>query len=97
MHAAALRIELRIREARSLKEKRQVVKSLTTHVGATYGVAVAEVDHLDKWHRTTIGIAAVAAGPGHVDRVLHTVRTAIADRRDVELLGYSVTHLERPE
>ena len=60
MHAAALRLDLRIRDARSLKEKRQVIKSVSAHVGRTFGVAVAEVDHQDLWNRATLGVAAVA-------------------------------------
>ncbi len=97
MHTAALRLELRIRDARSLKEKRHVVKSLTTHLTSTFGVATAEVDHLDKWQRATIGVAAVAGTAGHLERVLHTVRAAVSARSDVELLGYATAYLEAAE
>ena len=40
MHVAAMRIELRIRGAQSLKEKRNIVKAVISHLATTFGVAV---------------------------------------------------------
>ena len=94
MHAAALRLELRIRDAHSLKEKRHVIKSVASHVARTFGVAVAEVDHQDLWNRATLGVAAVAPQASQLDRILHNVERHLRDRRDVELLAVDVNHLE---
>lgn len=96
MYAAALRVELRIRDAHSLKEKRHVIKSVSSHVVRKFGVAVAEVDHQDLWNRATLGIAAVAPQASHLDRILHTVERHLRERRDVELLAVAVSHLENP-
>ncbi|HEX9856097.1 MAG TPA: DUF503 domain-containing protein [Acidimicrobiia bacterium] len=96
MHASAMRVELRVRDARSLKSKRMVVKSLTAHLRETFSVAVSEVDHNDLWQRCALGIAAVAPQSGQVERILQSVRRAIDSRQDVELLGWSTTHLEQP-
>ena len=94
MHAAALRLELRIRDAQSLKEKRHVIKSVTSHVARTYGVAVAEVDHQDVWNRSALGVAAVAPQASQLDRILHSVERHFRERRDVELLAVAVSHME---
>ena len=51
MFAAVLRLDLRIRDVHSLKEKRHVIKGVTGHLTRTYGVAVSEVDHQDLWNR----------------------------------------------
>ena len=64
MHAAALRIEVRIRDARSLKEKRQTVKSVIAQLSASHNVAISEVDDHDKWHKATLGVAAVGPQAG---------------------------------
>ena len=96
MYAAALRLELRIRNARSLKEKRHVIKGVVGHVGRTFGVAVAEVDHQDLWNRATLGVAAVAPQVSQLDRILHAVEKHVRERTDVELLSTSVSHLEKP-
>jgi uncharacterized protein YlxP (DUF503 family) len=96
MHAAAIRVELRIRTARSLKEKRRTVKSVTSDIARTFSVSVAEVDHHDLWQRTTLGIALVSGQASHLDRVLHSIEKSLRIRTDVEVLGISVTHMADP-
>ena len=97
MYVAALRLELRIREAHSLKEKRHVIKSVSSHVARTFGVAVSEVDHQDLWNRAALGVAVVAPQVSQLDRILHSVERHMRERNDIELIGVSVTHLESPE
>jgi len=97
MYAAAMRLELRIRDAQSLKEKRHVIKSVSSHVGRTFGVAVAEVDHQDLWNRATLGVAAVAPQMSQLNRILHSVERHMRERRDAELIGVSISHLETPK
>lgn len=97
MYVAALRLELRIRDSHSLKEKRHVVKSISSHLARTFGVAVSEVDHQELWNRATLGVAAVAPQASQLDRILHTVERHMRERRDIELLAVSVSHLENPE
>ena len=97
MYVAALRLELRIRDAHSLKEKRHVLKSVSSHVSRTFGVAVSEVDHQDLWNRATLGVAAVAPQVSQLDRILHSVERHMRERRDIELIGIAVSHLENPE
>lgn len=97
VYVAALRIELRIRGARSLKEKRHIVKSVIAQVTGTFGVAAAEVEDQDKWQKATIGVAAVAPQHGHLVRILHSVERYIDGRHDVELLRVATSFLEAPE
>jgi uncharacterized protein YlxP (DUF503 family) len=87
MHVGALRIELRIRDMHSLKEKRHVVKMIIADIGKAHPVAVAEVDHQDLWQRSDIGVAAVSSSPGQVDRMLLSVERDLERRSDVEVLG----------
>ena len=97
MYVAALRLELRIRDAHSLKEKRHVINSVSSHVARTFGVAVSEVDHQDLWNRATLGVAVVAPQASQLERILHSVERHLRERHDVELIGVGVSHLENPE
>lgn len=97
MHVAAMRIDLRVLDARSLKDKRRVMKSLTAQIARAQVVGIAEVDYQDLWQRGAVGIAAVAAQPGQLDRILHSVERDLRTRKDVEVLGVAVSHLEEPE
>ena len=94
MHVAAMRVELRIRDAHSLKEKRRVVKSLLAELGRAHPVAIAEVDHQDLWNRASVGIAAVSSTPGQVERMLHAAEKDIDGFDGVEVIAASTSFLE---
>jgi uncharacterized protein YlxP (DUF503 family) len=96
MYAAAMSVDLRLRDVHSLKEKRHVMTSLRNVVESKFSVSFAEVDHQDKWQRATIGVAAVSGQAGQLDRVLVSVRKAIETAPGVEILDYAIGHLERP-
>lgn len=97
MHVGALRIELRIRDMRSLKEKRKVVKSILSDIGRAHPVAVAEVGHHDLWQRADLGVAVVSGSPGQVDRMLTAVQIDLERRSDVEVLRAIHAYLEEEE
>lgn len=97
MQVAAIRVELRIRDMRSLKDKRRVVKSMIADIGRSHPVAVAEVDHQELWQRAALGIAAVSTTPGQVERMLRAVTADLDRRDDVEVLGYTTSYLEAAE
>ena len=94
MYVGALRVELRIRGIRSLKEKRRVLKRIIAEVGGPHPIAVAEVDHQDLWQRADLGIAAVSESPGQVDRMLTSITRDLKQRTDIEVLGASRSYLE---
>lgn len=70
MHAAAMQIDLYIRECRSLKAKRSALKPMVEGLRRRYRVAVSEVGYQDSHQRATIGVAAVAASHAHLVDVL---------------------------
>lgn len=72
------RYEIFIPASTSLKDKRQVVRSVTQNVSNKLHVSVAEVDHLDKWQRAAIGVTCVAGSIGHCRKVLQEVEKVIS-------------------
>ena len=90
MHVAALRIELYLRECRSLKTKRSLVKPIVEGLRRRHRVSVSEVDHQNAWQRTTIGVAAVAPTHAHLVEVLAEVERFVWSFPEVEVL-----HIER--
>jgi uncharacterized protein len=83
---AVERFDLRIPAARSLKEKRHVVKGLTAALRQTFEVSVAEVDHQDLWQRATIAVAAVGADQHHLRRVMQAVGKRVDAWIEVEVI-----------
>ncbi len=70
-------VQLFLSESRSLKDKRQVVKSLKERIRSRFNVAVAEVDYQELWQRATLGLAAVSTEADHARKVLDEVLSFI--------------------
>jgi uncharacterized protein YlxP (DUF503 family) len=96
MLVALMRFDLRIPGSRSLKQKRHVVKTLTSGLRATYNVSVAEVDHHDLWQRATIAVAAVGGQEYHLRKVAHEVEKFVERWAEVELIDGELS-LHGPE
>ena len=97
MHAAAVRVELRIPDAHSLKEKRGRVKPMIAELRKRFGVSVAEVDHQELWQRTTLGIAVVAPQAGQLQRLAHSLEKYFEQLDAVLLLRMTISYLEDPQ
>jgi uncharacterized protein len=67
-------LELHLPHARSLKEKRQVVKSMIERMHSRYRVSVAETAYHDLHQRAEIGLAAVGQSAGELERILAELR-----------------------
>ncbi len=92
MIVGLLSVELHIPEARSLKDKRMVLRSVKDRL-QKFNVAVAETEHQDLWQRAELGVVTVAASTAAVERVLNSVTDEIdrvapgvMTRADVEFL-----------
>jgi hypothetical protein len=93
MIVGVLTIELQAPAAQSLKDKRQVVRSLVARLRNEYNVAVAEVDHLDSWQLVGLGVASVANDLGYVQGLLQHVVDYIERQPGVVLLDYQTEYL----
>lgn len=78
MIVGVLTVELALLEASSLKDKRQVIKSLKQRLSNTFNVSVAETDHNDSARRCQLGISVVSNAAREVhsqlDRVVDMIR-----------------------
>ncbi len=79
MVVGVLRIELRLPEVHSLKEKRGEVKWLINRVRTTYNVSVAEVAENDLWQKAVIGITLVGNEGGFVNSCLDQILNFVED------------------
>lgn len=82
--------------AQSLKAKRSVVQSIVRTLDGWSSVAAAEVDHLDTWQRTTIGLAVVANSVERVGEVSSALERYIWRQPDVVVLSIDRDWWEQP-
>ncbi|HMG39826.1 MAG TPA: DUF503 domain-containing protein [Acidimicrobiales bacterium] len=86
MHAAALEIELYIRECRSLKAKRSVLRPIVDGLWRRYRVSASEVAHQNSWQQAALGVAAVAPSHAHLIDVLNECERFVWSFPEVEVL-----------
>jgi len=77
MTIGLLSVELHIPGARSLKDKRMVLRRIKDRL-KKFNVAVSEVEHHDLWQRAAIAVVTVSPDQSHADREL----AAAADEID---------------
>ena len=70
---AFLTLELHIEAAQSLKDKRQVVRSLKDRLRAHFNVAVAELDPSGLWNRATVGVVGISDSRDYLDGLMKNV------------------------
>lgn len=73
MPVGLLTLELHISDAQSLKDKRQVLRSLKDKLRRQFNVAVAELEHQDVWQRSVVGVVTLSNEEKHVNEVLQKV------------------------
>jgi uncharacterized protein YlxP (DUF503 family) len=81
-----LTLELHFPGARSLKDKRQALRSLEARIRNRFNVSIAEVEHQDLWQRSRLAVVAVNTEHAHLETTLNGVAGAAAVARDVELV-----------
>jgi uncharacterized protein YlxP (DUF503 family) len=85
MPTAQLTLEVRIERAQSLKDRRQVVRSLKDQLRQSFNVSVAEMDEAVTWQSATIGIVAISRSRDYLQGLMDEVDRAA--RRMTNELG----------
>jgi hypothetical protein len=87
-------ITISIPFALSLKEKRQIVRSIIARVRNEFNVSIAEVGDQDLWQQATIAVAGVATSAAYVHGQLEAVVKFIdRTRPEAPIMGYDIEML----
>ncbi len=88
MPIAQLTLELRIEHAQSLKDRRQVLRSLKDRLRVGFNVSVAEIDPTDLWQSATIGVVAISSSRDYLEGLMKKVEqaaTRVANQHGAEI------------
>lgn len=77
LYVGVLEVELHIPEARSKKERRRVVKSITERVRNRYRVAAAEVGDAERLQAATLAFTTTAGSYKTVEQTLDTLERLV--------------------
>jgi len=90
MIVGSLRVRLLLREARSLKDKRQVVRSIKDRLRNGFNVSVAEVEAQDNRQLAVLGLAMVSTEAKHVRTTFDQIVQALRTHPVAELIDHEV-------
>lgn len=97
MRVAALRVELHLPMAQSLKAKRSVLRPFIYGLERLGSYSVAEVGHHDAWQRAAVGVAVVTPDGEGLAMHIEKIRHYLDSRLDVDVLEVTMRELEEPE
>lgn len=87
MFIATARIKLHLPWVHSLKEKRMVVKSLSSKVRNQFNVSVAEVDEQDIHQIAVLGVAGIAGDRSQADSIIDHVLNFVEENTEGEIVS----------
>jgi len=90
MAIGLLTLEIHIPDARSLKDKRQVLRSLKDRLRGRFNVAVAELDHQESWQRAQVGIVSLSNDAAHLEQSLRAVLNEAEEILGRDLAGHDL-------
>jgi len=86
MVVGLLRLEVRLPNAHTLKDKRSVLNSVKDQLRGRFNISVAEVDANETWQRATIGVSTLGNSRAYTEGLLREVTTWVRTTRLVELI-----------
>jgi uncharacterized protein YlxP (DUF503 family) len=85
MPVAQLTLELRIEHAQSLKDRRQVVRSMKDQLRQSFNISIAELDEAVTWQSATLGVVAISGSRSYLHGLVEEVERSA--RRMANELG----------
>ena len=90
MYVGSLKVRMLVREARTLKDKRQVARSILDRLRNQFNVSAAEVDERDHRQMLVLGFAAVGPEAGPVRSALEHIVSALRSHPVAEFIDHEM-------
>ena len=85
--------ELHLAACHSLKEKRQIVKSLKDRLHRRFNVSAAETDHHELWQRAELSACVVSTDRRHAEEVLREADRLVEGADGARIVDSSTSYL----
>jgi len=84
-----MELRLRILGARSLKEKRKVLRSVKDRF-SRMNISISETEDQDKWQAATLGFAVVSNDANFINSILDKITLTFIDNSEIEILNNKI-------
>ncbi|MDK2799894.1 MAG: uncharacterized protein PWP27_1415 [Clostridiales bacterium] len=89
MIIASGQVSLSIEGVFSLKEKRQIIKSIIAKIHSRFNVSIAEIGAQDKWQYSVLGFCCVSNNTAHANSIISKVFNYIEKDGRVVVVDYT--------
>lgn len=86
-------IEIHLSTARSLKDKRRVLRRIKDRLRVRFNVSVAEIDHQDLWQRATLGVVAISGARPPLESCFAQIRGMLDSEVPGGLVSFELEYL----
>ena len=93
MHIGSCSFYLRVPWAKSLKDKRQCVKSLTERMKNKFNISVAEIGENDSHNTAFLGFVCVSGSKTHAETMVARVMDFVEGCTEAEVYGVEMETL----
>ena len=90
MHISSAKLTFYMPHATSLKDKRQICRSLLDKTRHRFNASVAEVGAQDVHQTLSVGIAAVSGDAAHVQRYVNEIIRYMEEATDADLIEIDI-------
>ena len=81
-----LTLEIYIPYSHSLKEKRKTLNKIKDRIKKKFNIAFAELEYLNKWQRSKIGLVTLNTQKGMIEKVFQKIIREIEENIEGEIL-----------
>lgn len=82
-------MQLHIPLAQSLKDKRKHIKGLKERLQSRFNASVAEIDALDEWQKSVVGLTLISNDRRYLERQYSAIEQLLIEFRGVDLVDIS--------
>ena len=90
MIVGILWIDIRLGSSSSLKDKRRIIKSLTSRIRSSFNVSVSEVNCQDLWQRSELGVAFLTNEVRFTQSVLGRIMDFVKREKDIIVIDSKI-------
>ena len=84
-HIISMVITVHIPLVHSLKEKRRYIKSLKDKIRQQFNASVAEIDGLDEWQNSVLGIVMISNERIYLEKQIAAIETLVLQVHDIQV------------
>jgi hypothetical protein len=88
-HIMLIVMQLHIPLAQSLKDKRKHIKGLKERLQSRFNASVAEIDALDEWQKSVVGLTLISNDRRYLERQYSAIEQLLIEFRGVDLVDIS--------